>query len=287
MRKSIPSAAAASRHIGQSSSQRPAAFNQIIKRTAQNSGKPCLFCQSRSYERTPYASSRQFGTSSSLPFRNSLPSTSPQSPEAAPQSTISPSEHLSPFSTRKAPDITTHYTIFPKTLPKGPPPTGPFDISLRDLRREFLSLQGLAHPDKYPEGPSKQRAEALSSRINEAYRALGDPLSRAQYLLASQYDIDVTAEDGANKHPQSPETLMQVMDVQEAVEEAEDESVISELKMENEERIAQTVSEMGDAFETGDIDSATKLCSKLKFWYTIRDGLREWEPGNKSIRLEH
>ncbi|KAK2834878.1 hypothetical protein FQN49_006824 [Arthroderma sp. PD_2] len=282
MRTSI--ASAVFRHVG-SSSRRP--FNQALKQITRHGGKPCLLCLSQSYEQAPHPQSRQLSTSYSLRFRNSLPNTSSQSPEPISQSASSPSQDAPSFSTTKIPDITTHYTIFPKTVPNGPPPTGPFYISLRDLRREFLSLQGLAHPDKFPEGPSKRKAEALSSRINEAYRALGDPLARAQYLLASQHDIDVTAEDGANKHPQSPETLMQVMEVQEAVEEAEDESIISELKGENEERIAQTVGEMGQAFEAGDIDSATKLCSKLKFWYTIRDGLREWEPGSRSVRLVH
>lgn len=282
MHKSIPSVAVF-RHISSSSSQRP--LSQTVTRAARSGKKLCLLCQCRSYGRLSYSQYRQFYTSPFLAFKTSLLNSSPQ--PAQPVSQSATSAGPSSNSTIITPDITTHYTIFPKTLPNGPPPTGPFDISLQELRREFLSLQGLAHPDKFPEGPSKRKAEALSSRINEAYRALGDPLARAQYLLASQHDIDVTAEDGANKHPQSPETLMQVMEVQEAVEEAEDESVISELKVENEERIAQTVGEMGQAFESGDIDSATKLCSKLKFWYTIRDGLREWEPGTKSVRLVH
>ncbi|OAA64334.1 Co-chaperone Hsc20 [Niveomyces insectorum RCEF 264] len=39
------------------------------------------------------------------------------------------------------------YALFPKTLPQGPPPHGPFDINLRALRTEFLRLQAAAHPD--------------------------------------------------------------------------------------------------------------------------------------------
>ncbi|ODH15280.1 Fe-S protein assembly co-chaperone HscB [Paracoccidioides brasiliensis] len=185
----------------------------------------------------------------------------------------------------KPPDISTHYTIFPETIPV-PPPRGSFSISIPDLRREFLRLQARAHPDKYPPGPKKQRAEALSSRINEAYRALSDPLSRAQYILASQHGIDLEAEDGAKDHPQDMETLMRVLEVQETIEEAQDELTVAQLKEENEERINGCVAALGSALDQGNIDEARKECVRLRFWYTIREGLREWEPG-KGVRLIH
>lgn len=201
-------------------------------------------------------------------------------------STAAPSEDPTLF-TRQTPDITNHYTIFPKTLPNGLPPATPFELSLPDLRREFLALQGLIHPDKFPSGVAKQQAEALSARINDAYRTLSDPLSRAQYLLALQHGIDVTSETGAQTHPQDPETLMQVLEVQEAIEEAEDEATILELKKENEERIDETVRVLGEAINRGDVDEAVVECVRLRFWYTIRDVLREWEPGHREVRLIH
>lgn len=190
--------------------------------------------------------------------------------------------------TAATPDISTNYTIFPKTIPSGPPPTGPFDIPIPELRREFLSLQSLAHPDKYSQGLEKQRAEALSSRINEAYRTLSDPLLRAQYLLLQQHGIDVTAEDGAAKaENQDNETLMEVMEVQEAIEEAEDEATIGELKVDNEAKVEECVKSLGEAFDRGDVDGARRLCIRLRFWYSVREGLREWEPGNRNVRLVH
>ncbi|KAF7594433.1 hypothetical protein BBP40_009253 [Aspergillus hancockii] len=189
------------------------------------------------------------------------------------------------------PNITNHYTIFPKTLPAGPPPNSPFDISISDLRREFLQLQNIIHPDKYPQGPSKQRAEALSARINEAYRTLSDPLARAQYLLREMHGIDVTAEDGAAHHALDPETLMEVMEVQETIEEvgAEPgaETTIAELKKQNEERVVECLQNLANAFNVGDVDSARKECVRLRFWYNIAQGLKEWEPGTTEIRLVH
>ncbi|KAJ5463627.1 Heat shock protein DnaJN-terminal [Penicillium sp. IBT 31633x] len=190
-----------------------------------------------------------------------------------------------------APDITNHYTIFPKTLPAGPPPAAPFEISTSDLRREFLQLQGLIHPDKYPNGVEKQHAEGLSARINEAYRTLIDPLQRAQYILRELHDIDVTAEDAATKHALDPETLMEVMEVQETIEEvgasAEGATQINALKKENELRIVECVENLEAAFAKGDLEAARKACIRLRFWYSVGEGLREWEPGNTEIRLMH
>ncbi|KAJ5210256.1 Heat shock cognate protein B C-terminal oligomerization [Penicillium cf. griseofulvum] len=190
-----------------------------------------------------------------------------------------------------APDITNHYTVFPQTLPAGPPPNSPFAVSTSDLRREFLQLQGLVHPDKYPNGAEKQQAEGLSARINEAYRTLLDPLQRAQYILREWHGIDVTAEDASTKHALDAETLMEVMEVQETIEEvggsAEAEVQINALKKENEERIVRCVESLGEAFEKGDLEAARMECIRLRFWYSVGEGLREWEPGNTEIRLMH
>lgn len=189
------------------------------------------------------------------------------------------------------PDITNHYTIFPKTIPAGPPPAAPFTVSLRDLRREFLQLQNIVHPDKYPPGAAKQHAEALSARINEAYRTLADPLQRAQYLLREWHGIDVTAEDAASKHTLDPETLVEVMEVQETIEEVgaapEAEAQINALKEENNTRVEECMNALAQAFDEGDIEAARKECVRLRFWYSVGEGLREWEPGKTEIRLFH
>ncbi|EEH10167.1 DnaJ domain-containing protein [Histoplasma capsulatum G186AR] len=246
----------------------------------------CILCQHRAWR--PLAATRKFhGSRILLAAPASFPSVNTSAisePEGSPNLEKTSTDEVESL-INKPPDITTHYTIFPNAIPD-PPPKGPFDISVPDLRQEFLRLQARAHPDKYPPGLTKQHAEALSARINEAYRALADPLSRAQYLLASQHGIDVTAEDGAKDHPQDMETLMQVLEVQEIIEEAQDEVTVARLKDENEERIKGCVAALGRAFDHGDIEEARKECVRLRFWYTIRDGLRDWEPG-KDVRLVH
>ncbi|KAI5294190.1 hypothetical protein KEM52_004514 [Ascosphaera acerosa] len=183
------------------------------------------------------------------------------------------------------PDLTSPYTIFKQAIPEGPPPGGPFAISLPKLKRHFLQLQGGAHPDKYPPGPQKQAAEALSARINEAYQLLASPLSRAQFLLQSQHGIDVTSESGAKQHPQDSGTLMYVLGIQEEIEEAPDEHTIEKLKERNSETIEECVDCIADAFAAADVDRAVRETVRLRYLQSVQHGLHEWEPGKMEIDL--
>ena len=54
------------------------------------------------------------------------------------------------------------------------------------LDRAYHALQGEVHPDRYAAASEAEQRLALqsSARVNEAYRALKDPVARAQYLLS-------------------------------------------------------------------------------------------------------
>jgi molecular chaperone HscB len=183
------------------------------------------------------------------------------------------------------PDLSSHYSIFPRTLPLGPPPAGPFNIDLPSLRREFLQLQGRFHPDKFPQ-EQKSKAEALSSRINEAYKALRHPLLRAQYLLLHSHAIDVTSEDNSS-HPTEPGILLEVMEVQESIEEAETEDQITVLKEQNRERIEETVRLLDEAFSSGNPEAARNACIRLQYWASLAEGLNAWDGKGNDVRLVH
>ncbi|KAK5096276.1 molecular chaperone [Lithohypha guttulata] len=204
------------------------------------------------------------------------------------------------------PDITNYYTLFPKTIPYGPPrgtssipdsstltqgdhPPASFHINPRDLRKEFLQLQSIHHPDKFPAGSvAHQRAYALSTLLNNAYKTLSDPLLRAQYLLENLYDIDVMSEDNS-AHPTDPDTLMIVMEAQEELEGATNEGgeeIVERLKGDNRGRIRETEKELAAAFEAGDPDRAKNQSVKLKYWRSLESGLQDWEPG-KEVSLTH
>lgn len=180
----------------------------------------------------------------------------------------------------------THYHFFPETLPSGPPPQGPFSPDLRQLRREFLQLQTYAHPDRHPED-RKAYAQALSARINEAYKTLSSPLLRAQYLLSLRGDhshSDDAAQLGEGKEDQ--ELLLEVLELRERIEEAETEAEVEEMRAENEERLAESVKVLEEAFATDDIETARREAVRLRYWVNVGDTLREWERGKPAL-LNH
>lgn len=175
--------------------------------------------------------------------------------------------------------------LYSRTLFPLDPPAGPFDIELTSLRREFLRLQARFHPDKFPP-EQKAQSEALSSRINEAYRVLRDPLARAQFLLLHNHGVDVTSEDNSS-HPTEMGILMEVMEAQESIEEAETQDQISALKEQNGERIEATLKLLDDAFSRGDAEAARTDCIRLRYWVSLGEGLNAWDGKGSDVRLVH
>ncbi|KAF2636329.1 Co-chaperone Hsc20 [Massarina eburnea CBS 473.64] len=176
----------------------------------------------------------------------------------------------------------THYTFFPTTLPSGPPPQGSFSVDTTALKREFLQLQARAHPDLHP--PSeKKKAQALSARINEAYKTLQSPLLRAQYLLSLR-GIEVAEDETAKV--EDPELLMEVLETREQIEEAQSEDDLVDMKKVNEKRIEESVGVLEETFREDDIDRAKEEAVKLRYWINIKESLDAWERG-KPVVLQH
>lgn len=181
------------------------------------------------------------------------------------------------------PSPPTLYSLFPLTLPHGPPPHGPFNIDTTALRREFLQLQARAHPDRHP-GASKAKAEGTSALINEAYATLQDPLRRAQYLLSLR-GIDV-AEDEGLKVEDDEGLLMEVMEVREAIEAAGEEGELEGVRRGNEGNIGESVRVLEGAFRDDDLERAVGEAVRLRYWVNIRESLDGWERG-KPVVLVH
>lgn len=224
-------------------------------------------------------------TRSSSTDSSSTPSPAPSSPEK-------PSK----------PTIPTYYALFPETLPHGPPPAGKFDIDVRALRREFLRLQAASHPDFHHhaqhenqhQGSSssdqaaaaRARAEATSSLINAAYKTLCSPLLRAQYLLREQHGVDLEGDEAGAHQAADPELLATVLEAREAIDEAEREEDLDEVRAANEERIRDAEKRLGEALEREDVDAAKEEAVRLRYWVNIRESVDNWERG-KPVVLQH
>ena len=58
-------------------------------------------------------------------------------------------------------------------------------LDTRALEKSFYALSRRLHPDRFAHLPDSAQTDALtqSSRLNDAYRTLKDPIARTQYLL--------------------------------------------------------------------------------------------------------
>ena len=90
-------------------------------------------------------------------------------------------------------------------------------VDPKDLEKRFYALSRQLHPDLYARKSAAEQeyAEEASALLNDAYRALKDPISRALYFLKLEgFEI---GEQGTKDVP--PELLEEVFELNMALEE--------------------------------------------------------------------
>jgi molecular chaperone HscB len=99
-------------------------------------------------------------------------------------------------------------------------------IDADDLRRRFYELSRQHHPDFHHSAAPEAQADVLdrSARINRAYRALRDPIGRVEHLVAVEEGHD-GSEGPAGRPPAPRDLLEEMLEVQEALEEARSEGL--------------------------------------------------------------
>jgi molecular chaperone HscB len=102
-------------------------------------------------------------------------------------------------------------------------------IDPQDLERRFRELSRKFHPDYFYNATSAERLASLerSSYLNDAYRALKNPVSRIEHLLAIEGLPSARSEEGTAKVP--PSLLEEVFALNEELDE------IRELRQSGEE----------------------------------------------------
>lgn len=130
---------------------------------------------------------------------------------------------------------------------------------------------------------NKTKAQALSARINEAYKTLSSPLHRAQYLISLR---GISVADDEEAKVEDPELLMEVLEARERIEEVQREEDLEPIKEENDVRIEESVRILEDRFEKDDIQAALEEAVKLRYWVNIKESLDSWEKG-KPVVLSH
>ena len=90
-------------------------------------------------------------------------------------------------------------------------------IDPEELERRFHQLSWKLHPDNFVRADERSASLALarSSQLNDAYRALRDPISRVEYLLSTAG----MRQEGQHKQQAPPELLEEVFELNESLDE--------------------------------------------------------------------
>ena len=103
-----------------------------------------------------------------------------------------------------------------------------YAIDVAALEAAWHELQSQVHPDRHAHlsDVEKRLSMQWATRVNEGFRTLRQPLTRAQYLLELA-GVDAGLETNT---AMSPEFLMEQMEWREAVEEAREAAEVGELE---------------------------------------------------------
>ncbi len=149
-----------------------------------------------------------------------------------------------------------------------------FALDEQELEKRHRDLSRALHPDRYAGRPSSERREALSRTIsvNEAFRRLRDPISRAEALLEQLG----RAVSETNQPRPEPALLMQVMEQREALSVARracDKDTIASIAAQANERAEDAAEHMADAFseEPVPVERVLKLLGELRYLRRLKE----------------
>src|SRR5678815_5772389 len=103
-----------------------------------------------------------------------------------------------------------------------------FSLDQQMLETAYRDIQSQVHPDRFAHAGDAERRASLqwTTRVNEAYRTLKNPVQRAKHLLELQ-GVDVAFETNT---AMPPEFLMEQMELRERLEEAKDAKALDGLR---------------------------------------------------------
>lgn len=102
-----------------------------------------------------------------------------------------------------------------------------FEIDLVLLKKKFYELSKKYHPDFYASESAEKQEEVLqlSTLNNKAYQILSNADKRVDYILRQH---NLLAE--GDKYPLAPDFLMEMMEINEQLMDADDEATINQIK---------------------------------------------------------
>ncbi|XP_020255942.1 iron-sulfur cluster co-chaperone protein HscB, mitochondrial [Asparagus officinalis] len=138
-----------------------------------------------------------------------------------------------------------------------------YDIKDDNLEGKYKDWQKKLHPDLVHTKSEKEKSFAgeQSSRVTDAYRTLGRPLSRALYLLQLEgvhIDEEKTLTD--------MDLLAEMMDIREAVEEASDSQALKQIESKIRMKLEASSEFFREAFKKRDYDAAIASTERMRYY---------------------
>lgn len=137
------------------------------------------------------------------------------------------------------------------------------------VKQKFYALSKQFHPDRFAQAEESTKAEALQKAAmnNEAFKILGDPDKTMAYILRINHLLEEE-----EKYNLPPEFLMEMMELNEAVSDYEDDAENTLFKNQAEQELAaqldswsKEIAPLLSAFEKE--GSGTDLLIKIKDFY--------------------
>ena len=166
----------------------------------------------------------------------------------------------------KALTSSSHFALF--GLPEA------FSLDQEMLEKAYRDIQSQVHPDRFAHAGDAERRASLqwTTRVNEAFRVLKNPVSRARHLL-ELHGVDVAFETNT---AMPPEFLMQQMELREKLEDSKDANALDALRSDLLSFRNSLQGEVARAIDTEkDYKAAADLVRKLQFLHRLDEEIDE------------
>jgi molecular chaperone HscB len=139
-----------------------------------------------------------------------------------------------------------------------------YALETEALERSYREIQSRVHPDRFAHAGDAERRASLqwTTRVNEAYRTLKDPVQRARHLL-ELHGVDVAFETNT---AMPADFLAQQMELREALEEAKSAASLDEMRKRLRVQKSLLEVQIAEAIDVKkDYGGAAGLVRKLQF----------------------
>jgi molecular chaperone HscB len=137
------------------------------------------------------------------------------------------------------------------------------EIDAGALDKAYFARQRQWHPDRFVGKPPEERAKASieAAALNDAYRTLKDPLSRAVYL-AGLKGVELP---GDGKTIDDPELLMEAMEAREELHEAGSIEAVDALAAKVRDDLRESLAGLESLFLANDKPAIRKALLRLRY----------------------